>query len=214
MCCRDRSSGQQSGCRIRLCGGEGVQCLLHLIRGQVLAENLCRGAPIATHGQYRGQIVAHLTRGSWRIGERPEADAWWANGQRAQLLDDDSLRIASGVPGEPPVRLSLADVKRPIAFSEPLADPDFEPAYRFRLDEPATMAALLSLIQTQWRMALDGDAVFADIHDLVEIEHAALCIGESGISGRLDLVTHAPTPVLHTRLQRRSNRDHGEMGPS
>ena len=46
------------------------------------------------------------------------------------------------------------------------------------------------------RMALNGNAVFADVHDLVEIEHRALGFrSESGVGGRLNLVPHTPATV-------------------
>ena len=86
----------------------------------------------------------------WRLGALAEADAWWASGARTQLLADGSLRIGAGEPGGRSVRLSLADVQRPVAFSEPLAAPDFEPAYTFRIDEAATMAAMLATMESQW----------------------------------------------------------------
>ena len=51
-------------------------------------------------------------------------------------------------------------------------------------------------VDIERRMALNGCAVFADVHDLVEIEHGALGFrGERGIGGRLNLVSHAPATV-------------------
>jgi hypothetical protein len=86
----------------------------------------------------------------WRIGELGEADAWWASGARVQLLGDGSLRIGPGEPGARSVRLSLAQVQRPVAFSEPVASREFEPTYTFRVDQPASMAAMLSTMESQW----------------------------------------------------------------
>jgi hypothetical protein len=86
----------------------------------------------------------------WRLGEISDADAWWVNGARAQLLDDGSLRVGGGQPGARSVRLSLAEVDRPVAFSEPLANRDFEPAYSFSIDDAASMEAMLTLLQTHW----------------------------------------------------------------
>ena len=46
------------------------------------------------------------------------------------------------------------------------------------------------------RMALNGDAVFADVDDLVEIEHRALGFrGESRVGRSLDFVSHTPATV-------------------
>lgn len=86
----------------------------------------------------------------WRIGELAEADAWWACGARVQLLGDGSLRIGPGQPGGRSVRLSLAQVQRPVAFSHPVASRDFEPTYTFRTEDPASMAAMLSTMEAQW----------------------------------------------------------------
>lgn len=86
----------------------------------------------------------------WRTGELAEADAWWACGARVQLLGDGSVRIGPGEPGGRSVRLSLAQVERPVAFSQPVASRDFEPTYTFRTDDPASMAAMLSTMESQW----------------------------------------------------------------
>jgi hypothetical protein len=86
----------------------------------------------------------------WRIGELAEADAWWACGARAQLLADGSVRIAPADAGGRSIRLSLDEVPCPVAFSEPLACRDFEPAYTFRTEDPASMAAMLSTLETRW----------------------------------------------------------------
>lgn len=79
----------------------------------------------------------------WRLGSFSDADAWWVNGSRTQVLADGNLRIASGVPGGRSVKFSLAEVDRPIAFSEPLAPVDFEPAYRFNMEAIAGMHQVL-----------------------------------------------------------------------
>jgi hypothetical protein len=86
----------------------------------------------------------------WRIGELSEADAWWASGSRAQLLADGSLRIGPADAGGRSVRLALDEVPCPVAFSEPLACRDFEPAYTFRTEDPASMAAMLATLETRW----------------------------------------------------------------
>lgn len=80
---------------------------------------------------------------SWKLGNFSDADAWWVNGSRTQVLPDGNLRIASGVPGGRSVKFSLAEIDRPIAFSEPLAPAGFEPAYRFDMDVTASMHQVL-----------------------------------------------------------------------
>ena len=86
----------------------------------------------------------------WRIGELADADALWVCGARVQLLGDGSLRIGPGEPGGRSVRLSLAQVQRPVAFSQPVASRDFEPTYTFRTEDPAIMGAMLSTMESQW----------------------------------------------------------------
>jgi hypothetical protein len=86
---------------------------------------------------------ADQTQGQRHLGNASEADAWWAYGSRAQLLSDGSLRFGSGVAGGRSVRLTLDQVDRPIAVSEPLACPAFEPAWRFTLNELASMRRTL-----------------------------------------------------------------------
>lgn len=86
----------------------------------------------------------------WRRGEPSQADAWWVCGTRTRPLADGSLRIAPSEPGGRAVRLALPQVSRPIAFAEPLARRDFEPAYSFALDDPASMAAVLEVMETKW----------------------------------------------------------------
>jgi hypothetical protein len=113
---------------------------------------------------------------AWRIGALAQADAWWANGARTQPLDDGSLCIDPGEPGGRQVRLAPGDVSRPIAFSMPLASRDFEPAYSFRIDDPASMASVLQVMQTKWlagtavRLELAGRLIAAE-HSLAGQDH-------------------------------------------
>lgn len=86
----------------------------------------------------------------WRTGALSRADAWWVSGTRTQLLADGSLRIGSPEPGGRSVRLALAEVNRPIAFAEPLANADFEPAYSFGIDDPASMSTILAIMEAKW----------------------------------------------------------------
>ena len=45
-------------------------------------------------------------------------------------------------------------------------------------------------------MTLNRNPIFADVHDLMKIEHRAFAFcGERGVSRRLDLVSHAPAAV-------------------
>ena len=48
----------------------------------------------------------------------------------------------------------------------------------------------------QGRMTLDGDSVFADVHDLMQIEHRAFGFRrETGVGRSLDLVSHTAATV-------------------
>ena len=134
----------------------------------------------------------------WRLGDLREADAWWANGARTRLLADGSLRIAPGDPRGRSMRLGLHEVDRPIAFAEPLACPEIEPACSFRLDDPASMEAVLVLMQTRWlaptvaRLWLAGRLV-ANGHALTHrIYHLELAGRLLAVVDRLGSVGIAP----------------------
>jgi hypothetical protein len=86
----------------------------------------------------------------WRLSGPAEADAWWANGARTQPQADGSLRVGAGDPGGRAVRLSLLEIDRPLAFAEPLAHGGFEPALSFRFTDPASIHAVLTVMQTRW----------------------------------------------------------------
>lgn len=110
---------------------------------------------IGFSGEQEGEIERLLAarQGAavgWRTGALSKADAWWINGARAQLLADGSLRIGSAEPGGRSVRLALADVSRPVAFCEPLASRDLEPAYSFRIDDRASVGRVLEVMETRW----------------------------------------------------------------
>src|SRR5207237_4813641 len=81
---------------------------------------------------------------SWRVSAFAAADAWLVNGARTQVLESGDLNIAPVIAHAAPVRFSLADVDRPIAFSEPVAGTDFEPTVRFSLDSEFTIHEVLA----------------------------------------------------------------------
>lgn len=125
-----------------------------------MQQHLCKEAPTLILGwvgftraqeEILGRLLAQRRESAvpWRTGSLPEADAWCVNGARTQLLGDGSLRVGPGEAGSRSVRLSLDEVDRPIAFSEPLASRDFEPAYSFRM-EPRSLQAMLELFHTRW----------------------------------------------------------------
>jgi hypothetical protein len=79
----------------------------------------------------------------WRACPFGEADAWWVSGERTQVGSDGHLRVAAGLPNERALKLDLAEVDRPVAFSLPLASADFEPACTFKPEAEASMLAVL-----------------------------------------------------------------------
>src|SRR4051812_43861911 len=91
------------------------------------------------------EALAAATSGSviWQAARFTDADVWWINGARTQMLADTTLRIASGVPTGRSISLNLQEVDRPVAFSTPLAPRNFQPAVQFDLGSAASMAKVL-----------------------------------------------------------------------
>jgi hypothetical protein len=88
---------------------------------------------------------------SWQPSKFSDADAWWIHGGRVQQLGDGTLRVASGVPGGRSIQLNMAEIDRPVAFSIPLAQRDFEPVYRFEADSEASMNKVLARFEAWLR---------------------------------------------------------------
>ncbi len=80
----------------------------------------------------------------WEIVPFAEADAWWINGARTQLLADGTLRVASGVPAGRSTQLNLQDIDRPVAFAVPLAPRHFEPTLSF---DPASRTSVAQVLE-------------------------------------------------------------------
>jgi DNA-binding transcriptional ArsR family regulator len=57
----------------------------------------------------------------WQISKLGEADAWCVNGSGVQVLPDQTLRIAPGLSSNRAIRVNLADIDGPLAFSNPPA---------------------------------------------------------------------------------------------
>jgi hypothetical protein len=87
----------------------------------------------------------------WRACAFGDADAWWVNGSKTQIAADGNLRVTAGLPTERALKLDLAVVDRPVAFSTPLACEDFEPACTFDPQSaPTVHAALLQFESWLW----------------------------------------------------------------
>lgn len=98
--------------------------------------------------QYKQAIEAALQAAvpggvAWRLDRLADADAWWVNGSKLLLRGDGTLRVGSGCPSEPAFYLNLREVDRPIAFSQPVAVQDIQPALTFAADSAAGMRAIL-----------------------------------------------------------------------
>jgi hypothetical protein len=83
----------------------------------------------------------------WELSRFSDADAWWVNGSRTQLLPDGTVRVAAGAPAGRSIQLNLPEIDRPIAFSTPLAARNFEPVHRFDPASTASMSAVLGKME-------------------------------------------------------------------
>lgn len=113
----------------------------------------------------RGRIAGALARlpesfTPWRLAPFAEADAWWVDGSRTEVLPDGNLQVGAGQPAESTISLHLTGVDRPIAFSAPLATTQFEPRCVFQLDDEAGMHSALHMFGT-WLQPLQSEYVLA-----------------------------------------------------
>jgi hypothetical protein len=113
----------------------------------------------------RGRIAQALSRLPedwipWRLAPFAEADAWWVDGSRTEVLADGNLQVGAGQASESAINLHLTSVNRPIAFSAPLATNQFEPRCVFQLDHEAGMHSALHMFGT-WLQPLQAEYVVA-----------------------------------------------------
>jgi hypothetical protein len=88
-------------------------------------------------------LLQQASSSTWQIGKFADADAWWVNGARVQVLLDSTIRIASGKPDGRSLHLDLQDVDRPVAFTLPLASRQFDPLCTFQADSLSSVGAVL-----------------------------------------------------------------------
>ncbi len=79
----------------------------------------------------------------WRKSRFADADAWWIDGSRIRVLRDGTVKIGGGTNGDRGIQLNLEEVDRPIAFAQPLAQPDFEPMYTFDTESDTSVRGVL-----------------------------------------------------------------------
>ena len=85
----------------------------------------------------------------WQLAPFAEADAWWLEGSRAMVMQNQHLRVQPAVPSGRSVQLALADVDRPVAFTLPIAAPGFKPAVTFDMGQHKAGVAVLHQF-AQW----------------------------------------------------------------
>ena len=79
----------------------------------------------------------------WRVVPFADADAWWVDGSQIRVLRDGTLKVAAAERSDRALQINLSEVDRPIAFSTPLVQPDFEPAYTFDLEDETSVRHVL-----------------------------------------------------------------------
>jgi hypothetical protein len=79
----------------------------------------------------------------WELSSLEDADAWWVNGARTELLAGDAIRVTGGRA----LQMQLSDVDRPVAFSRPLP-PALSPTYAFDPNSPRSMGAVLEKFES------------------------------------------------------------------
>lgn len=75
--------------------------------------------------------AAGTVHATWEVVPFQDADAWWLEGSRTLVMQNQHLRVQPAVPSGRSVQLALADVDRPVAFSLPVNAPGFRPAVTF-----------------------------------------------------------------------------------
>ena len=79
----------------------------------------------------------------WLPARFSEADAWMICGRRLSLDGRGGVTAFGASSEEEAVQLSLSEVDRPLAFSRPLADAEFEPMYTFKVKNEASVRSVL-----------------------------------------------------------------------
>lgn len=107
--------------------------------------------------------AANSPRASWELAPFAEADAWWLEGSRTLLMPNQHLRVQPAVPSGRSVQLALADVDRPVAFSQPITAPGFKPAVTFNLADKTAGASVLNQFASWLQTTLSQFALASSI---------------------------------------------------
>lgn len=100
--------------------------------------------------QMAALFSTHGSAGTWCLAPLSDADAWVLAGDKVRVLSESTIAIHAGMPYERTLRLSMADVQRPLAFSAPLPS-GFEPACT--IDLQATPQAISAVAQLEHLLA-------------------------------------------------------------
>lgn len=84
----------------------------------------------------------------WRTCNAQVADALMVNGAKTRVTPEGNIRVSPGQPSERTLRLHWADIKRPVAFSSPLASPELQPRLSFEASSPVDVHAVLREFET------------------------------------------------------------------
>ena len=109
--------------------------------------------------------AAASPRARWDLGSFAEADAWWLEGSRTLIMQNQHLRVQPAVPSGRSVQLALADVDRPVAFSLPLTAPGFKPAVTFDLGDARACVGVLQRFADWMQVMLSQFALASSIAD-------------------------------------------------
>jgi hypothetical protein len=104
-------------------------------------------------------------RARWELGGFAEADGWWLEGSRTLLMANEHLRVQPAVPSGRSVQIALADVDRPVAFTQPITAPGFRPAVTFPLQDRAAGVAVLHKFSDWLQTMLSQFALASSIAD-------------------------------------------------
>jgi hypothetical protein len=96
----------------------------------------------------------------WQLGELGDADTWWVNGARVEMVGEATVRVAAGEPPARPLQLHLPDIDRPVAFTLPLACSGLQPAYSLDIGSRASMTAVLERFEA-WLSPLTSQLCLA-----------------------------------------------------
>jgi len=109
--------------------------------------------------------AAGSERASWELASFADADAWWLEGSRTLLMANEHLRVQPAVPSGRSVQIALADVDRPVAFSQPVTAPGFKPAVTFNLADKAGAVGVLNQFAGWLQTTLSQFALASSIAD-------------------------------------------------